>query len=122
MRIRLTPRKENTMDRGLIVGAIAFAAAFAAERLYASMEPDLKRYEAMREMSGQPPILKELWSTIFGSAIGEHEATRKARRHLGRLNEGRLALRADPKHVTSFVTDAGFGTLRGFAVGLVGDV
>jgi hypothetical protein len=66
------------MDRGLIVGAIAFAAAFAAERLYASMEPDLKRYEAMREMSGQPPILKELWSTIFGSAIAEHEATRKA--------------------------------------------
>jgi hypothetical protein len=66
------------MDRGLIVGAVAFAAAFAAERLYASMEPDLKRYETMRAMSGQQPIFKELWSTIFGSAIGEHEATRKA--------------------------------------------
>ena len=66
------------MDRGLIAGAIAFAVAFAAERLYASMEPDLKRYEAMRAMSGQPPILKELWSTVFGSVISENDATRKA--------------------------------------------
>ena len=66
------------MDRGLIVGAIAFAAAFAAERLYASMEPDLKRYEAMREMSGQPPILKELWSTIV------RKRDRRAARRRGR--------------------------------------
>jgi hypothetical protein len=66
------------MDRGLIAGAVAFALAFAAERLYASMEPDLKRYEAMRAMSGQPPILKELWTTIVGSAISDHDATRKA--------------------------------------------
>jgi hypothetical protein len=66
------------MDRGLIVGAIAFAAAFAAERLYASMEPDLKRYEAMRAMSGQQPILKELWSTVVGSTLSDHETTRKA--------------------------------------------
>ena len=43
------------MDRGLIVGAIAFAAAFGLERLYASMGPDIARYEKMRAMSGQPP-------------------------------------------------------------------
>jgi hypothetical protein len=66
------------MDRGLIAGAIAFGLAFAAERLYASMEPDLKRYEAMRAMSGQQPILKELWSTIVGGTLSEHDATRKA--------------------------------------------
>jgi hypothetical protein len=78
------------MDRGLIVGAIAFAAAFAAERLYASMEPDLRRYEAMRAMSGQQPILKELWSTISGGAIGEHEATRKASGVLADLTKDAL--------------------------------
>ena len=33
------------MDRGLIVGAVAFAVGFAAERLFASMSKDLARYE-----------------------------------------------------------------------------
>ena len=55
------------MDRGLIVGAIAFVAAFAAERLYASMDKDIARYEKLREMSGQPSILKELFAGVFGS-------------------------------------------------------
>jgi hypothetical protein len=58
------------MDRGLIVGAIAFAAAFGLERLYASMGPDIARYEKMRAMSGQKPILKELFSYVTG-ALGE---------------------------------------------------
>jgi hypothetical protein len=78
------------MDRGLIAGAVAFALAFAAERLYASMEPDLKRYEAMRAMSGQPPILKELWTTIVGSAISDHDATRKAGGLLAALTKDAL--------------------------------
>lgn len=57
------------MDRGLIVGAIAFVAAFGAERLYASMSKDIAKYEQMRRMSGQPPIWKELFTTVFGGAV-----------------------------------------------------
>jgi hypothetical protein len=58
------------MSRGLIVGAIAFVAAFAAERLYASMAPDIERYNNMRKMSGQPPIAKELFSIVSGAFGG----------------------------------------------------
>jgi len=58
------------MDRGLIAGAIGFGLAFGAERLYASLVPDIRRYEKMREMSGQPPILKELVAYVTG-AVGE---------------------------------------------------
>jgi hypothetical protein len=54
------------MDRGLIAGAIGFAVAFGAERLYASMAPDIARYEKMREMSGQKPIFKELMGMVTG--------------------------------------------------------
>jgi len=61
------------MDRGLIAGAIGFAVAFGAERLYASMAKDIARYESMREMSGQKPILKELLGFVIGAtgASGE---------------------------------------------------
>jgi|HubBroStandDraft_4_1064222.scaffolds.fasta_scaffold00007_31 hypothetical protein len=54
------------MDRGLIVGALAFAAGFAAERLFASMSKDIARYEKLREMSGEPPLMKELLSVVLG--------------------------------------------------------
>jgi hypothetical protein len=66
------------MDRGLIVGAIAFVAAFAAERLYSSMTDDIARYEEMRKISGQPPILKELFSTVFGGGVDETGAAQLA--------------------------------------------
>ncbi|HXO17184.1 MAG TPA: hypothetical protein VN909_03360 [Candidatus Dormibacteraeota bacterium] len=56
------------MVRGLIVGALAFAAAFAAERVIAGMRDDLTRYDAMRKMSGEKPIASELLSTV-GSLI-----------------------------------------------------
>jgi hypothetical protein len=59
------------MDRGLIVGAIAFVAGFAAERLFTSLTKDIARYEKMREMSGQPPILKEVFGAVVGGATGE---------------------------------------------------
>lgn len=59
------------MDRGLIVGALAFAVAFAGERLFAGLAKDIARYEAMRKMSGQPPIAKELLA-LAGSFVGEH--------------------------------------------------
>ena len=56
------------MIRGVIVGALAFAAAFAAERVFAGMKEDLARYDAMRKMSGEEPLAKEVLSTI-GSLI-----------------------------------------------------
>jgi hypothetical protein len=58
------------MDRGLIVGAVAFAVGFAAERLYASMSKDLARYEKLRAMSGEPPLAKELLSLV-ASVLGD---------------------------------------------------
>jgi hypothetical protein len=58
------------MDRGLIVGAVAFAAGFAAERLFASMSKDLARYEKLRAMSGEPPLAKELLSVV-ASVLGD---------------------------------------------------
>lgn len=61
------------MDRGLIVGAVAFAAGFAAERLFASLSEDLARYNKMREMSGEPPLAKELLSTL-GGVLGDATA------------------------------------------------
>jgi hypothetical protein len=59
------------MDRGLIVGALAFGLAFAAERLFSSLSADLARYSKMREMSGQEPIGKELLG-LAGSLVGDH--------------------------------------------------
>jgi hypothetical protein len=67
------------MDRGLIVGAIAFVAAFGAERLYVSLAKDIARYEAMRRMSGQPPILKEVLSSVFGNVMESDAATGMAK-------------------------------------------
>lgn len=61
------------MDRGLIVGIAAFGVAIAAERLFASLAPDIARYEKMREMSGQPPLAKEVLGAI-GSFFGERGA------------------------------------------------
>ena len=56
------------MVRGLIVGSLAFVAAFALERLLASMKDDLARYDSLRKMSGEEPLGKELLSTA-GSLI-----------------------------------------------------
>jgi hypothetical protein len=52
------------MVRGVIVGALAFAAAFAAERVFVGMKDDLARYDNLRKMSGQEPLAKELLSTL----------------------------------------------------------
>lgn len=56
------------MVRGVIVGFLAFATAFAVERMLASMKDDLARYDAMRRMSGEKPLASELLSTV-GSLI-----------------------------------------------------
>jgi hypothetical protein len=57
------------MNRGLIIGAIAFVAAFAAERLFSSLGPDIARYNRIREMSGQEPLFKEILA-FGGSLLG----------------------------------------------------
>ena len=58
------------MVRGLIAGALAFAAAFAVERVLAGMKEDLARYDAMRRMSGEEPLAKELLATIGSLVTG----------------------------------------------------
>lgn len=54
------------MNRALIVGAIAFALGYAAERLYVSVGPDIARYNRLREMSGQEPLFKEIVKVCAG--------------------------------------------------------
>jgi hypothetical protein len=58
------------MVRGLIVGAIAFAAAFAAERLFVSVKKDVDRYNDIRAMSGDPPLGKELFGSVGNMLTG----------------------------------------------------
>ncbi|HEX4012493.1 MAG TPA: hypothetical protein VHX17_01245 [Candidatus Cybelea sp.] len=58
------------MLRGVILGALAFGAAFAAERLFAGMKRDLDRYNKMREMSNEEPLFKELLSTAASLLSG----------------------------------------------------
>ena len=63
-------------NRGLLLGALGFAAAVAAERLVASMAADLARYDKMRKMSDQPSLGKELLATI-GGVVGDFSRDRK---------------------------------------------
>jgi hypothetical protein len=58
------------MLRGVIVGAIAFAVAFAAERVYEGMKGDLARYNALRKMSGEEPLGSELLSLVTSLLTG----------------------------------------------------
>jgi hypothetical protein len=61
-------------SRGLILGTLGFIAAVGAERLYASLAPDIARYNRMRAMSDQPPILKELLASAGGAISGSARA------------------------------------------------
>jgi hypothetical protein len=83
------------MYRGLIIGAFAFAAAILVEKQCVAVSKDIERYDRIRAMSGDPPLLKQglmmLRDTIgsFGSAqrgeaIGlleslQHDVVRYAR-------------------------------------------
>ena len=58
------------MVKGLIIGALAFAAAFAAERVVAGMKDDLARYDRLRKMSGEKPLAAELLSTVGSLLTG----------------------------------------------------
>jgi hypothetical protein len=76
------------MIRGLILGSIAFGAAFAFERQFVHVGRDLARYNKLSEMSGDPPFmqkqLKEIvaWITRPGAGMLQtlqHDALRYAR-------------------------------------------
>ena len=58
------------MDRGLIVGAFAFVAGFAVERFVAGLAKDIARYDAIRAMSDEPPLGRQLLS-VAGSLVGQ---------------------------------------------------
>ncbi len=64
------------MLRGLVLGALAFGAVFAAERQFVALTSDLKRYDAMRAMSGDQPFLRELLKGVT-SMISEYGASRQ---------------------------------------------
>jgi hypothetical protein len=64
------------MLRGLVLGAIAFGAVFALERQFVSLGSDLKRYDAMRAMSGDGPFLRELLKSAT-AVISEYGASRQ---------------------------------------------
>ena len=64
------------MLRGLIFGTIAFGAAVVAERQLNAIEKDVARYNAIRAMSGDPPLARQLASMArtfiidYGAARG----------------------------------------------------
>ncbi len=59
-----------------MLGAVAFAAVFALDRQYVALGPDIKRYNAMREMSGDLPVLREIGKTVYGM-IADFGASRQ---------------------------------------------
>jgi hypothetical protein len=52
------------MLRGVILGGLAFATVLVAERQFESIESDIKRYNAMREMSGDPPVSAQILAFV----------------------------------------------------------
>jgi hypothetical protein len=53
------------MYRGLIFGGLAFAAVFVAERQFESVGSDVKRYNSMRAMSGDPALSQQAIDMIW---------------------------------------------------------
>jgi hypothetical protein len=50
---------EFSMNRGLVVGAVAFAVAYTLEGEWAKLQGDIKHYDWMRAMSGEKPLVRE---------------------------------------------------------------
>jgi hypothetical protein len=64
------------MVRGLILGGLAFAAVFAAERQLEPLDADIKRYNAMRAMSGDPPLARQILTLAATFVRAQFEARR----------------------------------------------
>jgi len=65
------------MVRGLILGGIAFAAAFAAEQQFEAFRKDIQRYDNLRSMSGEGPLFKQLGAQAL-RAISEFGVARES--------------------------------------------
>ena len=60
--------------RGLVVGAAAFAVAYLLEGMWSKLQPDIARYDGMRAMSGDVPLMREQLSNatgVIGWLLGE---------------------------------------------------
>jgi len=65
------------MLRGLMLGGIAFAAAYLAERQFESVRKDLTRYDRLRAMSDEGPLYKQLFRQGAG-AISDFGTARQS--------------------------------------------
>jgi hypothetical protein len=66
------------MIRGLVLGGVAFAVAFALERQFETIRKDLARYDRLNEMSGEPPFLRKIAQSAL-SAISEYGASQQGK-------------------------------------------
>ena len=62
--------------RGLILGGLAFVAVYAAERQFGSFGNDIKRYNTMRAMSGDPPLARQAAGLAFAAGANYLKAQR----------------------------------------------
>ncbi|MGZ3496411.1 MAG: hypothetical protein ACXVAK_02525 [Vulcanimicrobiaceae bacterium] len=53
------------MNRRILLGAIGFAIGYFIEDQIASIKSDLARYDRLREMSDEPPFLREQLSRLW---------------------------------------------------------
>jgi hypothetical protein len=56
------------MKRGLVFGAVAFGVAYVLEGQWSRLQPDIKHYDWMRAMSGEPPLVREQIARVAGLA------------------------------------------------------
>jgi hypothetical protein len=59
---------KSPMNRGLVYGAVAFAAVYALEHQWSKMQGDIGYVDSMRALSDEVPILKEQMTRIIGLA------------------------------------------------------
>ncbi|HTU82348.1 MAG TPA: hypothetical protein VMF61_09470 [Candidatus Acidoferrales bacterium] len=66
------------MKRGIIFGIVGFALAYFVESQLAGVQRDMKRYDDLRAMSGEPPFVKDQLSriaSIVTSFVGEQTSS-----------------------------------------------
>ena len=66
------------MYRGLILGGIAFAAAFFAEKQFSAIGKDIDRYDKIRAMSGDLPLYRQ-GLTMVRDSLGSLRDARRGR-------------------------------------------
>jgi hypothetical protein len=56
------------VNRGFVFGAVAFVLAYTLEAEWSKLQGDIKHYDWMRAMSGEPPLVREQIKRIMGLA------------------------------------------------------